>query len=66
VPKNGLKARAKSKRNNLFLLVAILSETLFALVRGHLVTLAFFTAWHKNLFKSYFLHLIDPASFPLL
>jgi len=30
----------------LLLLVSILSQTLLTLVRRHLVTLSFFTAWH--------------------
>jgi hypothetical protein len=32
--------------STLLLLVAILTKTLLALVRGHLVALAFFSAWH--------------------
>lgn len=34
----------------LFLLVAILSETLLSLVRGDFVTLSFFTAGHSYIF----------------
>jgi hypothetical protein len=35
----------------LLLFVAILSQTLFALVRGHLVALSFLSAWHNFYFK---------------
>jgi hypothetical protein len=45
--------KAGMKRNQstpfpaeLLLLVAILTKTLLALVRGHLMALAFFSAWH--------------------
>gem|GEM_PF-6590796 len=38
-------------RTNLFLLVTILAQTFFTLVRGNLMTFSFFTAWHIPLFK---------------
>ena len=35
-------------RRNLFLLVSVLSQAFFTLVRGHLVSLVFFTVWHNK------------------
>jgi hypothetical protein len=35
------------KRNRLFLFMAILSKTLFALMGGHFMTLSFLSAWHR-------------------
>ena len=34
-------------KKSLFLLVSILSQAFFALVRRHLVSLVFFTVWHN-------------------
>ena len=37
-------------KKSLFLLVSILSQAFFALVRRHLVSLVFFTVWHNIAF----------------
>jgi hypothetical protein len=39
-----------SINRKLFLLVTILSKTLFALMGRHLMTFTFFSAWHTNRF----------------
>jgi uncharacterized membrane protein len=36
------------KKNYLFLLMSVFSQTFFAFVSSHFMTLSFFSAWHKN------------------
>jgi hypothetical protein len=35
------------KRNGLFLFMAVLSKTFFALMSGHFMTFSFLSAWHR-------------------